>query len=282
VSLEVGCNTYTLRSLGRPAAFRRLAAAGLTDVELWAGHAPYADVGELAAREVRRDAAEHGIRLRAYCVGGLFGLLPAAVEARLERAVAFARALEVGLVTLIRDPDVVHAAAAIAERAGVRLALENHWYTRLGSPADVRRALAEVSPDVVGATIDVGHFAFLGYDPVAVARELGGVAFHVHVKAVRRPTMVERAIKRARRSHKMDAVPPGPRDGLDGFVAALAAAGYGGGLAIEDEWSGDDRVRLARWRARVEALVVEARERPAGQRTRRASLMELVAERFHA
>src|SRR5262249_5195957 len=67
--MDVGCNTYSLRALDRTQAFERLAALGLSSVELWAGHAPYQG-GTAAPRDVLRDAATHGIRLRAYCIGG--------------------------------------------------------------------------------------------------------------------------------------------------------------------------------------------------------------------
>jgi sugar phosphate isomerase/epimerase len=135
----------------------------------------------------------------------------------------------------------------------MRIALENHWYTALARPVDVRRALAICSP-AIGAAIDVGHFAFLGYDLASVARELGARTHHVHLKAVRRPSAVERMIQRARRHYRMEAAAPSDGDGLDGFVEALSAHGYRGLLAIEDEGNGGDGAMLASWHARARAL----------------------------
>ena len=251
--MQIGCNTYSLRALERGDAFRLLAALDLRQIELWAGHAPYADA-DVRPADVAREAAGFGLRLRAYCIGGLFGLPRPMVDERLERALWFARELGAHLVTAILDPEVVRSADALATRFGVRIALENHWYTALARPVDVRRALAGCS-SAIGAAIDVGHFAFLGYDPAAVADELGARTLHVHLKAVQRPTRIERMIQRARRQYRLQTVPPGPDDQLDGFVAALAARGYDGLLAIEDEGGGGSGRLLPRWRERALSLV---------------------------
>lgn len=252
--MEVGCNTYSLRAFDRAEAFRRLAALELRAVELWAGHAPYRD-GAASPRDVRREAASHGLSLRAYCIGGLFGLPRPVVDDRLERALWFARELGVDLVTAILDPEVARGADALARRYGARIALENHWYTALARPADVRRALAPCSPSL-GAAIDVGHFAFLGYRPAAAVRELEGRVLHVHLKAVRRPGRLARMMQRARHQHRMQSLPPNATDDeLDPFVGALAEAGYTGLLAIEDEGNGGDGRMLARWQERARGLV---------------------------
>jgi sugar phosphate isomerase/epimerase len=266
--MELGANSYSLRAVDRTEAFRRLGALGLTAVELWAGHAPYADGPR--AREVVADARAHGLDLRAYCIGGLFGLPRDTVTARMARALAFATELGVDLVTAIVDPDDAPAVDALAREAGLRIALENHWYTELARPADVRRALADCSP-AVGAAIDVGHFAFLGYDLAAVARELGPRTLHVHLKAVQRATRVERWLRRRQRQLRMDAAAPGLGDGLDRFVQALGACGYRGLLAIEDESNGGDGRMLGRWQERARTLIAPW----AGGRT-------AVAEQAHA
>jgi sugar phosphate isomerase/epimerase len=250
--MELAVNSYSLRALDRLEAFRRLGTIGLTAVELWAGHAAYEDGPR--ARDVVRDATTHGIRLRGYCIGGLFGLTQDLVTTRMARALAFAGELGVDLVTAIVDPDAAPAVDRLAQHAGMRIALENHWYTELARPADVRRALAACSP-AVGAAIDVGHFAFLGYDLAAVARELGPRTLHVHLKAVRRPTRVERWLRRRQRQFRMDAEVPGLGDGLDRFVPALGASSYRGLVAIEDESNGGDGRMLARWQERARVLL---------------------------
>jgi sugar phosphate isomerase/epimerase len=260
--MEVACNSYSLRALDRAEAFARLARLDVTAVELWAGHAPCTEPA-VRPRAVAAEAAAQGLALRAYCVGGLFGLPVAEVERRLARALEFAADLGVDLVTAIVDPDVAPAVDALARRCRMRIALENHWYTELASPADVRRALRPCSRSV-GAAIDVGHFVFLGYDLAAVARELGPRTLHVHLKAVRQPTRVERWFRQAQRRYRMDPAPPGFGDGLDRFVPALGAAGYDGLLAVEDESDGQGGL-LEAWLARAHALAQPWRRSASGR-----------------
>jgi sugar phosphate isomerase/epimerase len=226
--MEVGCNTYSLRGFARPEAFALLRALDFTVAELWTGHANYLSIG-ISARQVAAEAAQSGITLRAYCLGGLFGLRPRVVEDRLARAFDFAR------------------------RQGVRFALENHWYTEVARPRDVLAALEGCSP-AVGAAIDTGHFAFLGCNLAAVARLLGRRTLHVHLKVVRRPFAAGRLLRRLRKRHHMEPSLPGPVDGLDTFAAALRVAGYGGMLAVEHEGEVDLPDALGRYRRRAEAL----------------------------
>ena len=191
--------------------------------------------------------------LRAYCIGGLFGLRRRVVEDRLARAFDFARELGVDLVTGVLDRAAVPVADARAQRQGVRFALENHWYTEMASPRDVLAALDACSP-AVGAVIDTGHFAFLGWDLAAVARLLGRHVLHVHLKVVRRPFPVARLLRRYRKRHHMEPLLPGPGDGLDAFAAALRAAGYAGMLAVEHEGSENLPDALECYRRRAESL----------------------------
>src|SRR5687767_16035878 len=121
--MEIACNSYSLRAVDRVEAFRRLAAAGIGAVELWAGHAPYRDQS-VRPRDVLRDAGTHGIAVRAYCIGGLFGLPRPVVDERLERALWFARELGCDLVTAILDPDVVRGADALARSEERRVGKE--------------------------------------------------------------------------------------------------------------------------------------------------------------
>jgi inosose dehydratase len=250
--MEVGCNTYSLRGFARPEAFALLRALDFTVAELWTGHANYLSIG-ISARQVAAEAAQSGITLRAYCLGGLFGLRPRVVEDRLARAFDFARGLGVDLVTGVLDRAAVPIADARARRQGVRFALENHWYTEVARPRDVLAALEGCSP-AVGAAIDTGHFAFLGCNLATVARLLGGRAMHVHLKVVRRPFAAGRLLRRLRKRHHMEPSLPGPVDGLDTFAAALRVAGYGGMLAVEHEGEVDLPDALGRYRRRAEAL----------------------------
>lgn len=250
--MDVGCNTYSVRTLARAEAFALLHQLEFTAAELWAGHANFLSIG-LSGRQVAAEAARHGLALRAYCIGGLFGLRPRVVEDRLARAFDFARELGTDLVTGILDRAAVPLADARARRQGVRFGLENHWYTEVARPSEVAAALADCSP-AVGAAIDTGHFAFLGCDLAAAARLLAGRTLHVHLKAVRRPSAAARLLRRVRRRYAMEPSLPGPGDGFDGFLSALRAAGYGGMLAVEHEGQADLPAALACYRHRAATL----------------------------
>ena len=250
--MEVGCNTYSLRDLSRSEALAQLRALGFTAAELWVGHANYLSIG-ISARQVAAEAARHGIALRAYCIGGLFGLRPRVVEDRLARAFDFARELGVHLVTGVLDRTAVPVADARAQRQGVRFALENHWSTEIARPRDVMAALDGCSP-AVGAVIDTGHLAFLGCDLAAAARLLGRRTLHVHLKVVRRPAAAARLLRQLRKRHHMEPSLPGPGDGLDAFASALRAAGYAGMLAVEHEGRDELSDALTHYRRRAETL----------------------------
>jgi len=250
--MEVGCNTYSLRHLVRSEALIELRALDFTAAELWVGHANYLSIG-ISARQVAAEAARCGVALRAYCIGGLFGLRPRVVEDRLARAFDFARELGVHVVTGVLDRTAMPIADARARRQGVRFALENHWYTEIARPRDVLAALDGCSP-AVGAVIDTGHFAFLGCDLAAAARLLGRRTLHVHLKVVRRPAAAARLLRQLRKRHHMEPSLPGPGDGLDAFAAALRAAGYAGMLAVEHEGRDDLSDALTRYRRRAETL----------------------------
>src|SRR5262245_5753674 len=251
--MQLACNSYSVRTLPRAAALAELGRHAFHDVELWAGHAPYRSF-TVRPGDVLRDAAVAGVRLRAYCIGGLFGLVRGEVCERISRAVSFARALGVDLVTAIVDPDVVPWLDALALQTGTRLALENHWYVAMARPEDCAAALAGCSP-AIGLTIDTGHFAMLGCRLGAVARMLAPRTLHVHVKAIRGCGPLARSWRRWRRRYRLDPAPPGPYDQLDGFLHALHAGGYRGLLAVEHEADPTGTDVLSAYRVRLEHIV---------------------------
>lgn len=248
--MDLGCNSYSFRSCRRATAFAHMRTLGFHSAELWAGHVHGAEADPEA---ILAEAREAGIALRAFCIGGLFGLPTEHVRDRLHKAFAFARRLGLDLVSGLVD----RAALPIAEEAcaahGVRFAIENHWYTEFARPADYA-AIDGCSP-AIGVNVDTGHFAFLGCDLAAVARTLGPRTFNVHLKTVTVPGRLGRWHKRMRRDHHMAAALPGPRDGLDGFVAALRDTGYDGMLAIEHEAPELRLSELAQFHARGTELL---------------------------
>jgi sugar phosphate isomerase/epimerase len=252
--MELGCHSYSLKSCTRAQAFRHMRSVGFSAVELWTGHVRGA---EDRPEEIAAEARAHGLEVRAYCAGGIFDLPEVEVARRLDRALAYAHRLGVDLVTGIVDRASLPLVDRTCSAAGMRFAIENHWYAEFARPRDYR-ALDGCSP-AVGVNIDTGHFAFLGCDLAAAAAQLGPRTFNVHLKAVRALGPLGRWRRRLARDHRMEAALPGDGDGLAGFVAALARAGYGGMLAVEHE-AEEFRVHdLERWHERGAALGAAAR-----------------------
>lgn len=252
MTMEVAVNTYSVRGLARAEALAMLRELDFHTVELWAGHASYLTVG-LRGRRVAAEAADCGVRIGAYCIGGLFGLRPNVVDDRLARAFTFARELGVDLVTGMVDAEALPRADARARRQGVRFALENHWYTALARPRDLLAAVAGCSA-AVGLTIDTGHLAYRGCDLTEAARLLGARTLHVHLKVVRPPPAAVRLLRRWQKRTAMEPGLPSDEDGLDGFVAGLRAHQYRGMLAVEHEATTDLAEGLALYRARATTL----------------------------
>lgn len=251
--MELGCNTYSLKSCRRTIAFAHARALGFDAIELWAGHVRGA---EDDPEGIAAEARAAGLALRVFCIGGLFGLAPSDVERRLEHCLPFAKRLGTDLVSGIVD----RAALPLVDRActahGVRFAVENHWYTEMARPADF--ADLDACSERVGVNVDTGHFAFLGCDLAEIARRLGPRTFNVHLKTVRVPGRAARWWQRMQRDHRMTPALPGPRDGLDGFVSALRDTGYDGLLSVEHE---SDQLRLTELRD----CLARARELAAAQ-----------------
>ena len=132
-----------------------------------------------------------------------------------------------------------------AEQAGVeRLCLELHGQQIVYNVASLLR-LREAVGDVIGANLDPSHLFWMGADPLASVRVLGGAIYHVHAK----DTRIDPA-----NAAVNGLIDVGPMDrlaarawsyvtlghGHDGlwwrrFCEALRAAGYDDVLSIEHE-----------------------------------------------
>jgi len=130
------------------------------------------------------------------------------------------------------------AVAGYIHGEGLRFAYHHHLGTVVEQPDDLDAFLAATSPSV-GLTLDTGHAALGGIDPVAVIRAHPSRIAHVHCKDIRRQVFDQ--IIREGRSF-LDGVLAGmftvPGDGdLDygPVMRALADVGYEGWIIIEAE-----------------------------------------------
>ncbi|GAA3916587.1 myo-inosose-2 dehydratase [Luteimonas lutimaris] len=121
---------------------------------------------------------------------------------------------------------------------GLRFAYHHHLGTVVERAADLEALLRNTGPSV-GLTLDTGHAALGGIDPLAVIDAHPGRIAHVHCKDVRREVF---AGIRERGASFLDGVLAGmftvPGDGGLDYAAvmrALARIGYAGWIVIEAE-----------------------------------------------
>jgi inosose dehydratase len=121
---------------------------------------------------------------------------------------------------------------------GLRFAYHHHLGTVVERPEDLDAFLAATG-EVVGLTLDTGHAALGGIDPVAAIRAHPRRIAHVHCKDVRREVFAD---VQARGQSFLEGVLAGmftvPGDGGLDYAAvmrALADVGYAGWIVVEAE-----------------------------------------------
>ena len=121
---------------------------------------------------------------------------------------------------------------------GLRFAYHHHLGTVVESNEDIERFLQATGPSV-GMTVDTGHAALAGVDPIALIRSHPQRVAHVHCKDIRGE--VFRGIK-SRGESFLRGVLAGmftvPGDGdldFNKVMQALAAIGYSGWIIVEAE-----------------------------------------------
>jgi inosose dehydratase len=121
---------------------------------------------------------------------------------------------------------------------GLRFAYHHHLGTVVESPEDIESFLQSTGPSV-GMTVDTGHAALAGVDPIALIRSHPQRVAHVHCKDIRGE--VFRGIKSRGGSflqgvlHGMFTVPGDGDLDFHQVMQALAAIGYHGWIIVEAE-----------------------------------------------
>lgn len=130
-----------------------------------------------------------------------------------------------------------HVAGYLADR-GMRLAYHHHLGTVVETGDDLRRLL-DATGERVGLTLDTGHAALGGIDPVAIVRDHPRRIVHVHCKDVRRARYTR---LRSTGGSFLQGVTTGiftvPGDGELDFspvLRSLAAIDYAGWIVVEAE-----------------------------------------------
>ncbi len=125
------------------------------------------------------------------------------------------------------------------EEYGIALTYHHHMGTVIQTEEETDRFLAGTDPRYVNLLYDTGHFAFAGFDPLAMVKKYVGRIKHVHLKDVR-PEVLKRV--HAEDMSFLAAVRAGaftvPGDGCIDFepiFKVLEDAGYEGWMLVEAE-----------------------------------------------
>jgi inosose dehydratase len=137
---------------------------------------------------------------------------------------------------LDRVIDVLGEAASVLASEGIRAGLHNHVGTWVETEYEIDRVLDAISPDLLGASFDVGHLAWAGIDPVTMLGRYSDRLVDLHIKDL---DLDVATASRATPTSYRDATDRGlflePGLGgmdLDGILGALPD-GFGGWIIIE-------------------------------------------------
>jgi L-ribulose-5-phosphate 3-epimerase len=212
-----------------------ISALGFTAVDIWSAHLNWnwATAEHIAA--ARALLAEH--QLEVVSLAGNFGSTRPEFEAACRLAVALGAARLGGDSSLLATDRAF--VVATLHALGLQLGIENH-------PEKNARELLDRIGDgghgTIGAALDTGSFATLGYDAARAVTELAGQLVHVHLRDVVAPG-----------SHASCAFGHGCVP-LEACVRNLRHIGYAGPISVEHnpetfDPSEDCRASLALLRA---------------------------------
>ncbi|MGH2617324.1 MAG: sugar phosphate isomerase/epimerase family protein [Thermomicrobiales bacterium] len=262
--ISLGCSTLGFRRDQLDVALAEIAAQGFTlvDLAMYPSYCPHfnpltASAAEKAA--LRDQLAGHGMRVATLnATDGLLGI-PAQREYALDYARASLRlAQEVGAYGLTMQSgiepargewlDVARGVANdlrtigdLAADLGLELTLELHKSMLMATGQEAVALMALVDHPAVGVAIDPSHATYAGEDMAQIARALGPLVKHVHLRDGRGKDIM---------------IVPGDGDvDFGDLAAALSEIGYDRAAAIELEYDDARAPEVRPDLARAKALL---------------------------
>ena len=228
--LDIGIGSYTFHALSIEDMIPRLQRLRITEIELSHGEFMlFSHPADDRVRAVRALLDAAGIRCVSYYSATI------ATDSDVEAALRIAALLGAPNVTGDATGPILDRIDTRFTHEGRTFGIHNHFFKQgfaYESPEDVLRAISTRSPSV-GASLDVGHMASCGHDPVDAVRKLAPRLKIVHLKDVQASggevnVLLGRGIAR-----------------IPDVMKALQAVSYRGLVAIEYEKDGsvDDDVR---------------------------------------
>lgn len=179
----LGIGTYTYRGVTVDEMIERLVALKIRHIELSSPDHMLPRVKPESIPDLRAKLNRAGIMPLSYYCGTI------KTEDDIARTVQVAQALGARHVSGDAKSDVLKMIDARFSRERLTFGIHNHWVRGrrfdYESPEDMLRALAGLSKSV-GITMDTGHMASCGYDPVEALAKLRKHLMAVHLKDVER------------------------------------------------------------------------------------------------
>ena len=220
VRFDLGIGTYTYRGLTEDQMIEDLLTLHIQQIELSSPDYFLPNVKMDAVQTLRQKLEQAKIRAVSYFCGDM------KTQADVDTTVEVARQLGVHHVSGSAVGGTLKMVDTSFTREGLKFGIHNHWFRgrkfAYESPEDLLGALANLS-ETVGVTVDTGHMASCGYDPVQALDKLWARLQLVHLKDVER-VGDDKNVVLGTGIAKSKAV-----------IASLARRGYGGLVAIEFE-----------------------------------------------
>ena len=182
-SFDLGIGTYTYRGLSLKAMIEDLKALQIHHIELSSPDYFLPGVKLDSIPSLRTELTDAKIAPVSYFCGDI------KTEDDINRTVQVARALGARHVSGAAVGDTLKGIDTRFSRENLKFGIHNHWFRgrrfAYESPEDLLNALETLSP-TVGVTLDAGHMASCGYDPVEALDKLWPHLQLVHLKDVER------------------------------------------------------------------------------------------------
>lgn len=178
---ELGIGTYTYRGLSEDQMIDDLTALKIRQIELSSPDYFLPAVKLDGVRKLREKLDRAKIKPVSYFLGDI------KTEADIDTTIKVAQQLGVSHVSGSAIGPTLKMVDSSFTRENLKFGIHNHWFRgrrfEYESPEDLLKALREVS-DTVGVTLDTGHMASCGYDPVQALDKLWPRLQLVHLKDV--------------------------------------------------------------------------------------------------
>ena len=178
---KLGIGTYTFRGVTEEQMIEYLKALRINQIELSSPNYFLPTVRLNAVQSLHAKLDQGGIKAVSYFSGDV------KTQEDLDETVTMAKALGVRHVSGSAVGDALKMVDTRFTRERMRFGIHNHWFRgrkfTYESPEDLLHAFTTVS-ETVGATLDAGHMASCGYDPIDALNKLWPRLQIVHLKDV--------------------------------------------------------------------------------------------------